>query len=93
LDVASLSLRHQVLFASLLCLLAGIYYELFTQEQVADQSASLPFFIGEGRQLEAVLNAFLGSYLSLHLSELNSTIQYCAVFFETEFDYKLPSTD
>ena len=89
----SLQYKPRALVASLLFLLIGEYYKIFTKKEIIHEFSASSKFLFNFPQYSFFLSEFLENYLGFTLYEMLPTIQYLTQFFEIEFLYELPAAE
>ena len=93
LHVETLQYKPRVLIASLLFLLLGIYYKIFTKNEIIHEFRYTSQFLFTFQEYNHFFSEFLENYFGFTLYELLPTIQYLSQFFEIEFLYELPAAE
>ena len=93
LDYRTLQYKPRVLIASLLFLLLGSYYKVFTKNEIIEEFTETSKFLFNFPQYNLFFSEFLENYFGFTLYEMLPTIQYLSQFFEMEFLYELPPAE
>lgn len=98
LDVSLLSnetlqYKNRVIVASVLFLLLGTYYKIFSKTEIAGEFTSTSKSLFNYPQYNFFFSEFVENYFGFGLFELLPTIQYFSQFFDLEFLYELPKAE
>jgi len=93
LDYETLQYKQRVMVASLLFLLLGDYYKIFTKKEIVQEFGNTSKVLFNFPQYTFLFSEFLENYLGFTLYEMLPTIQYLSQFFDVEFLYELPTAE
>ena len=93
LDYETLQYKQRVMVASLLFLLLGDYYKIFTKKEIVQEFGNTSKVLFNFPQYTFLFSEFLENYLGFTLYEMLPTIQYLIQFFDVEFLYELPTAE
>lgn len=93
LSVETLQYKKRVIVASLLFLLAGLYFKIFLKNDITEEFSCTSKFLFDFPLFNNFFSGFLENYFGFGLYELLPTIQFLSQFFEAEFLYELPKVE